>query len=142
MNKKFVYQVGNNNNNSDQVGSFSYLGTNVNGSNTYRFSWLGHIHRMPESSIVKKIYKWKPLTSRPVGSPKSRWEDGVRIDLKKMKLLKWKEQVQDRLKWKFIINPLNAELNPICHLLAVLGAHHIFHVSKIRVKKAKTLPEL
>jgi hypothetical protein len=32
------------------------------------------------------------------------------------------------------INPLNAELNPICHLLALLGAHHIFHVSRIRVK--------
>ena len=26
-------------------------------------------------------------------------------------------------------NPLNAELNPIWHLLALLGAHHIFHVS-------------
>jgi hypothetical protein len=31
-------------------------------------------------------------------------------------------------------NPLNAELNPICHLLALLGAHHILHVSRIRVK--------
>jgi hypothetical protein len=31
------------------------------------------------------------------------------------------------------INPLNTELNPICHLLALLGAHHILHVSKIRV---------
>jgi hypothetical protein len=31
-------------------------------------------------------------------------------------------------------NPLNAELNPICHLLALLGAHHILHVSGIRVK--------
>jgi hypothetical protein len=30
------------------------------------------------------------------------------------------------------INPLNAELNPICHLLALLGAHHILHVSRIR----------
>jgi len=30
-------------------------------------------------------------------------------------------------------NPLNAELNPICHLLTLLGAHHIFHVSRIRV---------
>jgi len=28
-------------------------------------------------------------------------------------------------------NPLNAQLNPICHLLALLGAHHIFHVSGI-----------
>jgi len=33
-----------------------------------------------------------------------------------------------------LINPLNAELNPICHLLALLGAHHILHISRIRVK--------
>jgi hypothetical protein len=32
------------------------------------------------------------------------------------------------------INPLNAELNPICHMLALLGAHPILHVSRIRVK--------
>ena len=31
------------------------------------------------------------------------------------------------------INPLNAELNPICHLLELLGAHPVFHVSGIRV---------
>ena len=32
------------------------------------------------------------------------------------------------------INPLNTELNPIRHLLALLGAHPIVHVSRIRVK--------
>ena len=32
------------------------------------------------------------------------------------------------------LNPLNAELNPTCHLLALLGAHHIFHVGGLRVK--------
>jgi len=31
------------------------------------------------------------------------------------------------------INPLDAELNPICHLLTLLGAHHILYVSRIRV---------
>jgi len=31
-------------------------------------------------------------------------------------------------------NPLNAELNPICHLLALIGAHHIFHVSRLKFK--------
>ena len=34
----------------------------------------------------------------------------------------------------FIVNPLNAELNPICCLLALLGAHHFLHVSRIRAK--------
>jgi hypothetical protein len=33
-----------------------------------------------------------------------------------------------------LFNCLDAELNPICHLLALLGAHHILHVSRIRVK--------
>ena len=32
------------------------------------------------------------------------------------------------------INPLNHELNPICYLLTLLGAHHFLHVSRIRVK--------
>ena len=32
-----------------------------------------------------------------------------------------------------IINPFNAELNRICHLMALLGAHHIFHVNGLRV---------
>ena len=54
-------------------------------------------------NIAKKMYKWKPFTSRPVGRPKSRWEDDVRNGLKKMKLIKWTEQVQDRPKWKVIV---------------------------------------
>jgi hypothetical protein len=34
-------------------------------------------------------------------------------------------------------NPLKAELNPICHLLALLGAHPILHVRKLRVKEQR-----
>ena len=40
---------------------------------------------------------------RPAGRPTSRWEDDVRNDLRKTKLIKWAEQVQDRLKWKVIV---------------------------------------
>ena len=35
-------------------------------------------------------------------------------------------------------NPLNAELNPICYLLALL-THHFLHVSRIRVKGEQTV---
>jgi hypothetical protein len=31
-------------------------------------------------------------------------------------------------------NPLKAELNPICHLLVLLGARHVFHISGLKVK--------
>ena len=40
------------------------------------------------------------------------------------------------------VNPLNAELNPTCHLLALLGAHHILHVSRIRVNETWILMTL
>ena len=32
------------------------------------------------------------------------------------------------------LTPKNSELNPICHMLALVEAHHILHVSRIRVK--------
>jgi len=35
------------------------------------------------------------------------------------------------------VNPLKPELNPICYLLALLGAHHFLHVSRIRVNVIK-----
>ena len=41
------------------------------------------------------------------------------------------QAISDSKKW---FNPLNPELNPICYLLALLGAHHFFHISRIRVK--------
>jgi hypothetical protein len=37
-----------------------------------------------------------------------------------------------------MLNPLNAELSPICHLLALLGAHRILHVSRVRVNSLFT----
>jgi hypothetical protein len=58
---------------------------------------------MPETGIVKKIYKWKPFARRPVGRTKARWADAVRNVLKKIKLIKCAGQVQDRLKWKDIV---------------------------------------
>ena len=43
--------------------------------------------------------------------------------------------IEEMLSWNCHINPLNAKLNPICHLLELLGAHLIFHVSGIRVNQ-------
>ena len=42
-------------------------------------------------------------------------------------------QIRPRSLSSSLINPLSAELNHICHLLALLGAHPILHISRIRV---------
>jgi len=40
------------------------------------------------------------------------------------------------------LNPLNAKLNPICHMLALLGAHHILHISRVRVNDLYCSPNI
>jgi len=44
-------------------------------------------------------------------------------------------QYMKNIPGKHEINSLNAELNPICHLLALLGVHHFLHISRVRVKE-------
>jgi len=50
--------------------------------------------------MVKKVYKWKPMLTRPLGRPKNRWEDDIRNDMKKLKIENWTSCIQDRNKWK------------------------------------------
>ena len=53
------------------------------------------------------------------------------LDKTYMKNAMWNKRMRFACR---VINPLNAELNSICYLLALLGAHHFLHVSRIRVK--------
>ena len=59
--------------------------------------------------------------------------DRPQMKVSGMHISSWVPKAADVHSESVILNPLNAELNPICHLLALLGAHHILHVSKIRV---------
>jgi hypothetical protein len=65
-----------------------------------RLSWFGHLHRMPEERMVYKVYKWKPMLTRPLGRLKNGWEDDIRNDMKKLKIKNCTSCIQDRNKWK------------------------------------------
>jgi hypothetical protein len=73
---------------------------NYNLDKAQRLSWFGHLHRMPEGRMVKKVYKCKPMLKRPLGRPKNRWEDDIRNDMKKLKIKNWISCIQDRSKWE------------------------------------------
>jgi hypothetical protein len=79
----------------------------INDVKAQRLSWVGHISRMPETRIVKRRQKWKPFTGRPGVKSKSRWEVDFKNDPKKMKLMKWAQQVQDSLKRKNTVEKAN-----------------------------------
>jgi hypothetical protein len=46
-----------------------------------RMMWAGHVARMGEERKVYKILVGKPKGKRPLGRPRRRWEDGIRMDL-------------------------------------------------------------
>jgi hypothetical protein len=53
--------------------------------------------------MVKKIYKWTPITTRLQGRPKSRWDVNVKQDICKMKIKNWTVCVKDRGKWRDVV---------------------------------------
>jgi hypothetical protein len=55
---------------------------------------------MSDNGMVKNIYKWKPITKRLLGRPKSRRDYNVKQDICKMKIKNWTVCVQDRGKWR------------------------------------------
>jgi hypothetical protein len=46
-----------------------------------RMRWAGHVARMGEERKVYKVLVRKPEGKRPLGRPRRRWEDGVRMDI-------------------------------------------------------------
>ena len=55
---------------------------------------------MQEPRMVKAIYSWKPISRRPTGRPKTRWEDDVTKDIQKSQVPNWKTLAQDGRRWK------------------------------------------
>jgi hypothetical protein len=58
---------------------------------------------MPDDRMVKKVYEWKSMATRSLGRPKNRCENGVKNDLKITRIHNWKDCIQDRHKWKGIV---------------------------------------
>ena len=51
----------------------------------------------------KKIKRWKPMSKRPIGRPKLRWEDDVLEDIKSMNVRNWKNVAQNRDRWEKVV---------------------------------------
>jgi len=49
-----------------------------------RLRWAGHVARMEESRSAFKILTGKPTGKRPLGRPRRRWEDNIRMELEEI----------------------------------------------------------
>jgi hypothetical protein len=73
-----------------------------------RIIWLGHLERMGEDRIHKKIFIQELEGSRRRGRPRKRWKEEVERDLQVLGVRRWRELLTDRKKWRDIVQQAKA----------------------------------
>ena len=68
--------------------------------------WVGHVARMGEWRGVYSVLVGKPEGKRPLGRPRRRWEDNIKMELQEVGLwgMDWIELAQDRDRWWAFVN--------------------------------------
>jgi hypothetical protein len=73
-----------------------------------RISWLGHLERMEEDSLPKKIFTQELEGTRRRRRPRKRWKEEVEKDLQVPGVRRWRELVTERKKWRDIVRQAKA----------------------------------
>jgi hypothetical protein len=82
----------------------------INYIKAQRLAWFEHVHLMPDDRMVKKVYEWTSMSTRPLGRPKNRWEDDVKNYVINMRPTNWKNCIRNRSKWKEFVEKAKASL--------------------------------
>jgi len=68
--------------------------------------WAGYVVRMGERRGVYRVLVGKPKGKRPLGRPRFRWEDNIKMDLQEVGCegMDWIELAQDKDRWRVLVN--------------------------------------
>ena len=71
-----------------------------------RMRWAGHVARMGEERGLYKVLVGKPKGRRPLGRPRCRWVDNIRMDLQEVGCgyMDWIGLAQDRDSWRTVVS--------------------------------------
>jgi hypothetical protein len=71
-----------------------------------RMRWAGHVARMGEGRGVYKVLVGRPEGKRPLGRPRHRREDNIKLDLKETRIdgANWIQLAQGRVQWRIFVN--------------------------------------
>jgi hypothetical protein len=71
-----------------------------------RMRWAGHVARMVEERKLYNVLVGNPEGKRPLGRPRRRWEDGIRMDLREIGWgsVEWIQLAKDRDRWRALVN--------------------------------------
>uniref|UniRef100_A0A8D8V6E2 Craniofacial development protein 2 n=1 Tax=Cacopsylla melanoneura TaxID=428564 RepID=A0A8D8V6E2_9HEMI len=73
-----------------------------------RLRWFGHLQRMEQNRMPKKIVNAKVYSKRKKGRPRLRWMDDVTKDLQTMRVRGWTNAVNNRVEWRRIVEEAKA----------------------------------
>ena len=73
-----------------------------------RIGWLGHVERMTEERMPRRILNEKFYHSRRKGRPRLRWIDEVTANLQSMNIKDWKRKAKDQREWRRIVEEAKA----------------------------------
>jgi hypothetical protein len=68
-----------------------------------RIRWLGHVERMEDNAVLKRMLEGRLYSKRRKGRLRLRWLDDVESDLKKMEVKEWKEKMRDGGQWRLVV---------------------------------------
>jgi hypothetical protein len=73
-----------------------------------RMRWEGYVARMGEGRVVYRVLGGKPEGKRPLGKPRRRWEDNIRMDLQEVGCgcEDWIGLAQDRDRWRTLVSAM------------------------------------
>jgi hypothetical protein len=71
-----------------------------------RMRWAGPVARMEEGRCFYRDLVGRPESKRPLGRPRRRWEDNIKMDLREIGIdgANWIQLAQDRVQWKGFVN--------------------------------------
>jgi hypothetical protein len=71
-----------------------------------RMRWAGHVARMGEGRGVYRVLVGRSKGKRPLGRPRGRWEDNIKMDLREIGIdeANWIQLAQDRVQWRAFAN--------------------------------------
>ena len=71
-----------------------------------RMRWVGHVAHMGEERGVYRFLAGKPEAKRPLGRPRRRWVDNIRMDLQEVgcRYMDWIGLAQDRDRWRTLVS--------------------------------------
>jgi hypothetical protein len=83
-----------------------YSSPNIIRVKSRKMRWVGHVARMGEGRGTYRILVGRPEGRRPLGRPRRRWEENIKMDLQEVgwRGMDWIDMAQDRDRWRALVS--------------------------------------